>query len=52
MTFSKQMEIGTGLNTENIDIRAFAMGMYFLEYLYTGNNGRKESKVIKINLVN
>ncbi|HNW91130.1 MAG TPA: T9SS type A sorting domain-containing protein [Bacteroidales bacterium] len=50
-TFTIQMEIGTGLNTENIDIRDYAMGMYFLEYLYTGDNGKKESKVVKINLV-
>ncbi len=51
-TFIMQMEIGTGLNTGNIDIRAYAMGIYFLEYLYTGDKGKKESKVIKINLVN
>ncbi len=51
-TFSRQMDIVTGSNTEDIDIRAYSMGMYFLEYLYTGDNGKKESKVIKINLVN
>ena len=45
------MDISVGVNTENIDIRAYAMGMYFLEYLYTGDNGKKESIVIKINLV-
>ena len=51
-TFSSQMEIGPGSNTENIDITGYAMGIYFLEYLYTSDNGKKESKVIKINLVN
>jgi len=51
-TFSRQMEIGTGLNTENIDIRDYAVGMYFLEYLYTGADRKKESKVMKINIVN
>jgi len=52
ITFSRQMDISTGLNTENIDISRYSMGLYFLEYLYTGNNGKKESKVIKINIVN
>lgn len=51
MMVSKQMNIATGTNTENIDIRDYAMGIYLLEYLYTGDNGKKESKVIKINLV-
>jgi len=51
-TFSRQMDISAGLNTENIDISRYSMGMYFLEYLYTGNNVKKESKVVKINLVN
>ncbi|HNX08053.1 MAG TPA: T9SS type A sorting domain-containing protein [Bacteroidales bacterium] len=51
-TFSRQMDISAGLNTENIDISRYSMGMYFLEYLYTVNNGKKESKVIKINIVN
>jgi len=46
------MDIRTGVNTENIDITGNALGMYFLEYIYTGDNGKKESKVIKINLVN
>ena len=50
-TFSSQMGIGSGVNTENIDITGYATGMYFLEYLYAGDNGKKESKVIKINLV-
>jgi len=51
-TFSRLMDIRTGVNTENIDITGNALGMYFLEYIYTGDNGKKESKVIKINLVN
>ena len=50
-TLSMQMNIATGLNNENIDIQRYAMGIYFLKYLYTGDNGEKKSEVIKINLV-
>jgi hypothetical protein len=51
-TFSTQIDIRPGYNAEKIDIGVYANGIYFLKYLFTGDNGKKETKVIKINLIN
>jgi len=50
--YSSHMRIVSGANTEYVDIRGYSMGIYLLEYLYTGENGKKESKVVKINVIN
>jgi len=51
-TFSTQMDILPGNNTEKIDIGVYPTGIYFLKYLFTSDNGQKETRVIKINLIN
>ena len=50
-TLSKQADIDKGANTINFDIHGFAMGIYFLEYKYVSDIGKKQSKTFKINLV-
>ncbi|MCK9611889.1 MAG: T9SS type A sorting domain-containing protein [Bacteroidales bacterium] len=49
-TVSEKMNLNPGINSTSIDIRGSAIGIYLLEYLFTYENGRKEAKVIKINL--
>ena len=46
------MPINQGKNNTSIDISGSSTGIYFLEYLYSGDNEKKESKVIKIILAN
>ena len=52
LVISQQMPINQGKNNTSIDISGSSTGIYFLEYLYSGDNEKKESKVIKIILAN
>lgn len=52
LAINSQMNVLKGENTTEINISSFARGIYFLEYIFTGSEGKKESKVFKINLVN
>ncbi|HNZ43328.1 MAG TPA: T9SS type A sorting domain-containing protein [Bacteroidales bacterium] len=49
--WAQHMNIVSGQTTWKIDISGYTNGIYLLEYLYSGDDGKKETKIFKINLI-
>ncbi|HNW70947.1 MAG TPA: T9SS type A sorting domain-containing protein [Bacteroidales bacterium] len=45
------LDVSEGVNFKSFDLRSYPQGIYLLEYIFTANNGKKDSKTIKINIV-
>lgn len=46
-----ELDVSKGMNYKSFDLRSYPQGIYLLEYIFTASDGKKDSKIIKINII-